>query len=150
MSLKNTWKEFKEFAAKGNVLDMAVGVIIGGAFGQIVTSLVNDILMPIISVFTGGINFTDLFIAMDGGSYQTAAEAAELGVATVNYGTFIAQVVDFLIIAFVIFMMMKLITRYKKVKVEPAQEPITKICPYCKSEIPIDAIKCAHCTSDVE
>ena len=150
MSIKTTLSEFKEFAAKGNVVDMAVGVIIGGAFGKIVTSLVNDIIMPVISVLTGGIDFTNLFIAMDGNQYATLEEAASANAATINYGLFLSQVLDFLIIAFVIFIMLKQITKLKKSK--PAPEPAaptTKVCPYCKSEINIEATRCPNCTSSL-
>ena len=150
MSIKTTLSEFKECAAKGNVVDMAVGVIIGGAFGKIVTSLVNDIIMPVISVLTGGIDFTNLFIAMDGNQYATLEEAAAANAATINYGLFLSQVLDFLIIAFVIFIMLKQITKLKKSK--PAPEPAaptTKVCPYCKSEINIEATRCPNCTSSL-
>ncbi len=152
MSLKTTIEEFKAFAVKGNVVDMAVGVIIGGAFGKIVTSLVNDVIMPIIGMFMGGVDFTTLFYATDGNTYATAAEALEAGSGIIAYGNFISQIVDFLIIAIVIFVMLKVITGLKK-KPEVVEEapaaPTTKVCPFCKSEIAIDATKCPHCTSEV-
>jgi len=143
-------KEFKDFAVKGNVVDMAVGVIIGGAFGKIVTSLVNDVVMPVIGVFTGGIDFASLFIPLDGGTYATLAEAEEAGAAVLKYGAFISQVVDFLIIAMVIFIVVKKLMVVKK-KEEPVVEeaPTTKICPFCKSEINIEATRCPHCTSEL-
>ncbi|WP_296255509.1 large conductance mechanosensitive channel protein MscL [uncultured Ezakiella sp.] len=140
-------KEFKEFIAKGNVMDMAVGVIIGGAFGKIVTSLVNDLLMPLISLILGGVDFSNLFIALDGGNYASLAAAEEAGAALFKYGAFIQNVIDFLIIAFCIFLMVKAFNKSKKE--EPAAAPTTKACPYCKSEIAIDAVKCPHCTADL-
>lgn len=140
-------KEFKEFIAKGNVMDMAVGVIIGGAFGKIVTSLVNDLLMPLIGLILGGVDFTNLFIALDGGNYASLAAAEEAGAALFKYGAFIQNIIDFLIIAFCIFLMVKAFNKTKKE--EPAQAPTTKACPYCKSEIAIDAVKCPHCTADL-
>jgi large conductance mechanosensitive channel len=150
MSLKSTMTEFKEFAVKGNVVDMAVGVIIGGAFGKIVTSLVNDIVMPVIGVLTGGIDFTNLFVPLDGNTYATLAEAEEAGAAVLKYGSFISQILDFLIIAFVIFIIVKKLMNMKK-KPEPAPEaPTTKVCPYCKSEISIEATRCPHCTSQLD
>lgn len=140
-------KEFKEFIAKGNVMDMAVGVIMGGAFGKIVSSLVNDLLMPLIGLLLGGIDFTNLFIALDGGNYASLAAAEEAGAALFKYGAFIQNIIDFLIIAFCIFLMVKAFNKTKKE--EPAPAPTTKACPYCKSEIAIDAVKCPHCTADL-
>ncbi len=116
-------KEFKEFAMKGNVMDMAVGVIIGGAFGKIVTSLVNDVLMPVISLATGGIDFTNLFINLGEGDYKTLAAAQEAGASVFAYGSFIQNVVDFLIVAFCIFLMLKGINKLNRKKEEPAPEP---------------------------
>ena len=153
MEKKGLIAEFKEFVMRGNVLDMAVGVIIGGAFGTIITSLVNDILMPIITLITGGINFENWFIALDGGSYKTLAEATEAGASTLNYGTFITQVINFLIVAFCIFMVVKAFNKASSLakKEEPVKEeaPTTKICPYCKSEINIEASRCPNCTSQL-
>ncbi len=140
-------KEFKEFIAKGNVMDMAVGVIMGGAFGKIVSSLVNDLLMPLIGLILGGVDFTNLFIALDGGNYASLAAAEEAGAALFKYGAFIQNIIDFLIIAFCIFLMVKAFNKTKKE--EPAPAPTTKACPYCKSEIAIDAVKCPHCTADL-
>jgi large conductance mechanosensitive channel len=140
-------KEFKEFAVKGNVIDLAVGVIIGGAFGKIVTSLVNDIFMPIITLITGNTSFENLFIALDGKKYNTIEQAQSAGIGTVNYGIFISNIVDFLIIAFVIFIFIKQINRFKK-KPEPA--PVTtKECPYCRTAIHLEASRCPNCTSDL-
>ena len=136
--MKSFMKEFKEFISKGNVMDMAVGIIIGGAFTAIVTSLVNDVIMPLISVITGGFNFQLLSITLGSGE----------GAATLNYGAFITAVINFLIVAFVIFSMIKAINKLsRKKKEEP--DPTTKECPFCKSEIPIEATKCPHCTSDI-
>lgn len=140
-------QEFKEFIMRGNVMDMAVGVIIGGAFSSIVGSLVNDIVMPLITLITGKISFTDLFIALDGGTYQTLADAQAAGASVFAYGNFIQKVVEFLIIAFVIFMAIKGMNKLHKPA--PAPEKTTKTCPYCKSEIHKDAIKCPHCASEV-
>lgn len=140
-------KEFKEFIAKGNVMDMAVGVIMGGAFGKIVTSLVNDLLMPLIGLILGGVDFSNLFIALDGGNYASLAAAEEAGAALFKYGAFIQNIIDFLIIAFCIFLMVKAFNKSKKE--EPAPAPTTKVCPFCKCEIPIDAVKCPHCTADL-
>ena len=138
-------EEFKEFIMRGNVMDMAVGVIIGGAFSNIVSSLVDDVLMPVITLATGKVSFTDLFVALDGGSYKTLAEAQEAGASVLAYGNFIQMVVQFLIIAFCIFMVVKGINKLRKPA--PAPEVTTKICPYCKSEIHKDAVKCPHCAS---
>ncbi len=143
-------KEFKKFALRGNMLDLAVGVIIGGAFNSIVKSLVDDIIMPIISIFTGKIDFSNLFIALDGSSYQTLDAAKEAGAATLNYGSFISGVINFIIMAFVVFVIVKGVNKLNKKEEEPAKAPTTKICPYCKSEINIEATKCPHCTSDLK
>lgn len=140
-------KEFKEFISKGNVMDLAVGVIIGGAFGKIVTSLVNDVIMPIIGILTGGINFADRFINLSGTEYATIAAAEEAGAAILKYGTFIQNIIDFLIIAFVIFIVIKQINRFKREE-EPAPAT-TKECPFCKSEVPLEATRCPHCTSEL-
>lgn len=142
-------KEFKEFAVKGNVVDLAIGVVIGGAFGKIVTSLVNDIIMPLVGVFTGGMDFTNYFITLDGSKYTTLAEAQEAGAATLNYGLFLGAIIDFLIIAFSIFIVIKQINKFKK-KEEVVEEITTKSCPYCYSEISLEATRCPHCTSNLE
>ncbi|MCR5502663.1 MAG: large conductance mechanosensitive channel protein MscL [Lachnospiraceae bacterium] len=129
--------EFKEFISKGSVLDMAVGVIIGGAFTAIITSLVDDIFMPLISLITGGIDFTTLCVTF--GSGENAA--------TLNYGAFIAAIINFLLIALVLFLVIKGINKFRKEK--PA-DPTTKTCPHCQSEIPIKATRCPHCTSELD
>lgn len=148
------FKEFKEFISKGNVIDLAVGVIIGGAFSGIVTNLVTNIVTPAISLLTGKISFTDLFIALDGGEYATLAAAQEAGAATLNYGLFIQAVIDFIITAFVIFLLVKGINKIRSLgkKEEDVVEeaPTTKVCPFCKSEINIEATRCPNCTSEVE
>lgn len=141
-------KEFKEFIQRGSVMDLAVGVIIGGAFSKIVTSLVNDIIMPLIGLMTGGMNFNDLFICLNGGSFKTLKEAQEAGAATLNYGMFINAIIDFIIIAFVIFLIVKAMNRLRRKK-ENA-EITTKTCPFCKTEIPLEAKRCPHCTSNLE
>ncbi len=132
--------EFKEFIMRGNVIDLAVGVIIGGAFGAVVSSLVDDVIMPVISLFTKGMDFSKLAI-------QINAET------TLNYGNFISAIINFLIMALVIFLMVKAINKAQSIgkKEEPAVEeaPTTKVCPFCKSEIAIDATRCPHCTSEI-
>lgn len=140
-------KEFKDFALKGNVVDMAVGVIIGGAFGKIVTSLVNDVIMPPIGLALGGVDFNSLFVNLSSTHYATLEEAKAAGAATINYGAFINTVLDFLIVAFVIFLCIQQIQRFKK---EEVAEVTTKECPFCKSEIPLAATRCPHCTSELE
>lgn len=141
------WKEFKEFALKGNVLDLAVGVVIGGAFGKIVTSLVNDIITPLIGLLLGKVDFTNLFITLNGADYNTLEEAKKAGAATLNYGLFLNSVIDFLIIAFSIFIVIKQLNRFKR-KQEVVKAPeTTKECPHCITTIPIKATRCPHCTS---
>jgi large conductance mechanosensitive channel len=144
-------KEFKEFAIKGNMIDLAVGVIIGGAFNSLVTSLVDNIVMPLISIVAGRLDFSNWFIALDGKSYATLAEAQNAGAATLNYGTFISGLINFIIMAFVVFLFVKGMNTLRKKGETPVEaEPTTKVCPYCKSEIAIDAKRCPHCTSELE
>ena len=147
--MSNFINEFKKFIMRGNVIDMAVGVIVGGAFSGIVNSLVNDIVMPVISLVTGKINFVDKMIALDGNTYVSLAEAKELGGKVIAYGNFIQMVIQFLLTALVIFVVIKGINKLHKPAPEPVAEPTTKECPYCKSEIHKDATKCAHCASEV-
>ena len=156
--MKNFIAEFKTFIMRGNVMNLAVGVIIGGAFQAIVNSLVNDVVSPVISLATKGINFADKFILLskpaEDVAITTVEQAKELGVATLNYGSFITAVINFFIMAAVIFCLVKAINKVmeigKKKEEEAAPEaPTTKVCPFCKSEISIDAVKCPHCTSDV-
>ena len=139
--------EFKEFIMRGNVMDMAVGVIVGGAFNTIVSSLVDDIIMPVISLATGKIDFTSLFVALDGGSYKSLAQAKEEGAAVFAYGSFIQNVLQFLIVAFVLFLVVKGMNKLRKP--EPEAAPTTKICPFCKNEVPIEATRCGFCTSEL-
>ncbi len=139
--------EFKTFIMRGNVMDMAVGVIIGSAFTGIVNSLVNDIIMPVVTLITGRINFSDLMISLDGNSYPTLKAAQDAGASVIAYGNFIQLVVQFLLTAFVIFMVVKGMNKLHKPA--PAPEVTTKICPYCKSEIHKDAVKCPHCASEL-
>ena len=139
--------EFKEFAVKGNVIDMAVGIIIGAAFGSIVNSLVKDVIMPPIGMLMGGINFADMFVALDGKAYATLSEAQAAAAPTINYGLFINSIISFIIVALAIFVLIKQINAMKKQPAPP--DPNTKECPYCKESIPIAAVKCSHCTSDL-
>ena len=142
-------KEFKEFALKGNMIDLAVGVIIGGAFNSLVTSFVDNIIMPVISIFTGKIDFCNLFLYLDGKEYDTLAQAQKAGAATLNYGTFITGLLNFIIMAFVVFLLVKAMNKLRTHNEVP-QEATTKICPHCKSEIHIDADRCPHCTSKLD
>jgi large conductance mechanosensitive channel len=141
------WKDFKAFIMRGNVVDLAVAVIIGAAFGAIINSLVNDIIMPLIGQATGKVNFTDLFVSLNGVKYATLADAQAAGAATINYGIFINTIINFLIIAFVIFLVIRQINRMKKAPA-PA-EPTTKECQFCHTEIPIPATRCPNCTSEL-
>lgn len=140
-------KEFKEFAMRGNVLDMAVGIIIGAAFGKIVNSLVNDVIMPPIGLLLGKVDFSSLFINLSGQEVPSLAAAKEMGAATLNYGAFINTVIDFVLVAFAIFLLIKQVNRFMKKKEEAPAEPTTKDCPHCFSSIPIKATRCAFCTS---
>ena len=143
-------KEFKEFIMRGNVLDLAVAVIIGAAFGAIVTSLVNDVIMPPIGLILGHVDFKDLFVALNGQSYPTLAAAKTAAAPTIAYGQFLNTVINFLVIAFVVFMLVKAINRLKSAPPPaPTAEPTTKECPYCLSTIPLKATRCAHCTTQL-
>lgn len=149
--MKNFIEEFKKFIMRGNVMDLAVGVIIGGAFQAIINSLVNDVIMPLIGLITGGIDFSNLFIQLSGEKYATLAEAQAAGVAVFAYGNFITAVLNFLIIAFVIFLLVKGMNRLAEGKKKDVkEEPTTKTCPFCQSEISIKATRCPHCTSVLE
>jgi large conductance mechanosensitive channel len=141
-------KEFKEFAMRGNVLDMAIGIIIGAAFGKIISSLVSDIIMPPIGRLLGNLDFTNLYINLSGGHYASLPEAKAAGAATINYGMFINTVIDFLIVAFAIFLLVRQINRLKRAPA-PA-EPTTKACPFCQSMVALKATRCAFCTSDLK
>lgn len=142
------FKEFKEFALRGNVLDMAIGIIIGGAFGKIITSLVNDIIMPPIGILLGNADFSNLFINLSGVAYKSLQAAKDAGAATINIGVFLNTVIDFVIVALVIFILIRQVNRFKKPSPAPAA-PATKECPYCYSAIAIKATRCPHCTSQL-
>ncbi|MBC8263979.1 MAG: large conductance mechanosensitive channel protein MscL [Anaerolineales bacterium] len=146
-------KEFKEFVLRGNVVDMAVGIIIGAAFGTIVRSLVDDVIMPPIGLLLNGVDFANLFVLLKAGSppapYTSLADAQAAGAVTINYGVFINAVVSFLIVAFVMFLLIRTINRMKREEEAPPAEPTTKECPYCLSTIPIKATRCPHCTSEL-
>ncbi|MFN2233673.1 MAG: large conductance mechanosensitive channel protein MscL [Anaerolineales bacterium] len=146
-------KEFKDFAMRGNVVDMAVGVVMGAAFGAIVTSLVNDLLMPVLGLILGGADFTNLFIVLSEGSvpgpYETLTLAQEAGAVTINYGLFINAVISFLIIAFAIFLLIRGINRLQMQEEAPPAELTTKECAYCFTEIPVQATRCPNCTSEL-
>ncbi len=144
------WKEFKAFVMRGNVLDLAVAVIIGGAFGKIVTSLVNDVIMPPIGFLLGKVDFSNLFLNLSGTHYASLAEAQAAGAPTINYGLFLNTVIDFLIVAGVIFLVIRAVGRLQRPQEAKPAEPTTKECPYCLSVIPIRATRCAHCTSQLE
>jgi len=141
------FKEFKAFAMRGNVLDMAVGIIIGAAFGRIITSLVADVIMPPIGLLFGKVDFSGLFLNISGTSYPTLAQAKAAGAATINYGVFLNTILDFLIVALVIFLLVRQVNRWSKPA--PAAAPATKECPYCFSAIPVKATRCPACTSEL-
>lgn len=139
------FSEFKEFAMRGNVMDMAVGVIIGGAFGKITTSVVNDIVMPVIGKITGGVDFGNLFVALSDREFSTLDAAKKAGVPVIAYGNFINIVVDFILVAFAVFLVVKFMNR-----MHPKADPVpARVCPYCKQEIAEDATRCPHCTSEL-
>ena len=147
-------KEFRDFIMRGNVLDLAVGIIIGAAFTTVVKSLVDDILMPPIGLLLGGVDFSNLFINLSGGDYSSLVAAQEAGAATINYGLFINALINFLIVAFVLFLIIKQFNRIQDILQKPAPEeapaePTSKECPYCFTEIPIQATRCPHCTSEL-
>jgi len=148
---KGFMKEFKEFATKGNVVDMAVGVMVGTAFTKIVNSLVNDVITPALSMITGQVDFSSLFVALDGNIYATVEEAKTAGATVINYGAFITNIVDFLMIALCLFVILKVAFKFKRKREEaPKPTPTTKKCPYCLNEIPLAATRCGHCTSILE
>jgi large conductance mechanosensitive channel len=144
---KRMFKEFKEFAMRGNVLDMAVGIVIGAAFGRIITSFVEDILMPPIGLLLGKVDFSNLYWSLTGKTYDSLAAAKAAGAATLNYGLFMNHLVNFLIIAFAIFLLIRQVNRFKREA--PAAAASTKDCPYCLSAVPIKATRCGHCTSQL-
>jgi large conductance mechanosensitive channel len=142
------FKEFKEFAMKGNVLDMAVGIIIGAAFGKIIASMVGDILMPPLGLLLHHMDFSKLFFALDGNSYQTIEAAKAAGAVTLNYGIFLNTVIEFLIVAFSVYLLIRTVNRWTR-KPAPAAAPTTRPCPYCCSDIALKATRCPHCTANV-
>jgi large conductance mechanosensitive channel len=148
------FKEFKEFAVKGNMVDMAVGIIIGAAFGTIVTSLVNDIIMPPIGLLLGNVDFSSLFLVLKAGKlpapYASIADAKTAGAVTLNYGLFVNTIISFLIVSFAVFLLVKNINRLKRQSEEAPAVPVTRECPFCLSVIPIKAVRCGHCTSELK
>jgi large conductance mechanosensitive channel len=142
-------KEFKEFAVRGNVLDLAIGVIIGAAFGKIVTSLVDDVLMPPVGMILGRVDFSNLFLNLSGKPVASVTQAKAAGVPTINYGLFLNAVLSFLIVAFVVFLIVRAVNRMRRGEEKPAAVPVVKECPYCASSIPIKATCCPHCTSQL-
>jgi len=142
------FKEFKEFAMRGNVIDLAVGVIIGAAFGAVVTSMVNDVIMPPIGKLMGNVDFKDFFIALDGSTYKSLDEVKKAGVPAIAYGNFINTIIGFLIVAFAVFLLVRQVNRFKGPA--PAAAPATKDCRFCGMSIPIQATRCPHCTSDLK
>ncbi|HOQ63216.1 MAG TPA: large conductance mechanosensitive channel protein MscL [Clostridia bacterium] len=149
--MNKTLKEFKEFISRGNVIDLAVGVIIGGAFGKIVSSLVNDLIMPLVSLIIGGSGVAGLFVQLGKSdvAYSSVEAAKEAGVATLNYGLFIQTVIDFLVIAMVIFLFVKAINKFRR-KEAPAPAPAPRLCDYCRLAVADDATRCPHCTSELK
>ena len=143
------FKEFREFAMRGNVVDLAVGVIIGAAFGTIVTSLVNDVIMPPIGLATGGIDFKNLFVTLKGDAYPSLEEARKGGAVVIAYGAFLNTIVQFLIVAFAVFLLIRQLNRIQKPAPAAPAPPSTMDCPYCVTAIPVKAIRCPHCTSDL-
>jgi large conductance mechanosensitive channel len=143
------FKEFKEFAMRGNVVDLAIGVIIGAAFGKIISSLVSDIIMPPIGLLLGRVNFSNLFLNISGQPYDSVKAAQDAGAATINYGLFIINLIDFLIIAFVLFLIVRFINQLQHPKTTPVETPTTKECPFCLSSIPLKATRCPACTSQL-
>jgi large conductance mechanosensitive channel len=147
--MRSLLKEFREFVMRGNVVDLAVGFIIGAAFGKIVTSFVGDILMPPIGLALGKVDFSNLFVNLSGSTYASLADAQAAGAPTINSGLFINTLINFIIIAFVLFLVIRMMNRMQRTKEQPPAEPTTRDCPYCFSSIPIKAVKCPHCTSEI-
>lgn len=146
-------KEFREFAIRGNVVDMAVGIIIGGAFGAIVASLVNDVLMPLLGLLTGGADFANLFVVLregttvPAGGYETLQAAQEAGAITINYGLFVNTIITFIFVAFAVFLLVRSMNRMRRQ--QAAAEPTTKACQFCATDVPLAATRCPHCTSEL-
>ncbi len=144
------FKEFKEFAMRGNVLDMAIGIIIGAAFGKIITSLVSDVIMPPIGLLLGKLDFSNLYINLSGQPYASLSAAKAAGASTINYGIFVNTIIDFVIVAFVIFLLIRQVNKMKRQPEVAAAVPTTRECPYCLSVIPVKAVRCPHCTSELK
>ncbi len=142
-------REFRDFAARGNVFDLAVGIVVGAAFGKITASFVKDIIMPPIGLLIGGIDFSELYINLSGTHYANLADATKAGAPTINYGVFINTLIDFIIIAFAVFLLVRFVNRMKAKPPPPSPEATSKDCPYCLSTIPAKATRCAHCTSEL-
>ncbi len=140
-------KEFRTFAMRGSLLDLAIGIVLGTAFGRIVSSFVADMLMPPIGLLLGGLDFANLFVTLRGGPYPTVAAAKAAGAPTINYGIFLDTVVDFVIVAFVMFLVVRQVNRLQR---QPEVTPTTKPCPFCLSTVPLKAVRCPHCTSDLK
>lgn len=147
--MKKFFDEFKKFCTRGNILELATGVMIGGAFTTIVNSLVNDMLMPVIGLITGGVNLSGLFVALDGQQYVSIDAAKEAGVGTLNYGNFIQNIINFIIIAFCVFLFVKFMTKLMPKK-EAAPAKPARLCPYCKQPVHDEAVKCQHCGSELK
>jgi large conductance mechanosensitive channel len=144
------FNEFKAFILRGNVLDLAVAVIIGGAFGKIVTSFVNDVILPPVGLLLGNVDFSNLYVSLSGAEFASLAEAQKAGAATLNYGLFLNAIVNFLIIALVIFLVVRAANRLQALKGKPGEAPTTRDCPHCLSTVPVKATRCAHCTSTLQ
>ena len=144
------WNDFRTFVSRGNVMDLAVGIVIGAAFTSVVNSFVNDVLMPPIGVVTGGVDFASLFIDLSGEGYATLAEAQEAGAATLNYGLFLNSIVSFLIVAFAVFLLLRSYNRLRAAEESVPAAPTDQVCPFCRFTIPLGATRCAHCTSALE
>ncbi|HEX8363504.1 MAG TPA: large conductance mechanosensitive channel protein MscL [Longimicrobium sp.] len=143
------WKEFREFVARGNVFDLAVGLVIGGAFATVVKSFVDDILMPPLGFLTGGTDFSELYVNLSGAEYESLAKAREAGAATINYGRFLNNVIAFLIVAFAVFLLVRSYNRLRTRNESVPAEPTSRECPFCCFKIPLPATRCAHCTSQL-
>lgn len=143
------WAEFKNFVAKGNVFDLAVGIVIGAAFTSVVNSFVQDILMPPLGLLTGGVDFTELYINLSGEAYASRVEAETAGAATIDYGVFIANVISFVLVAFALFVFVKGYNRMRRMEENAPPSPSEKSCDYCRMRIPVDATRCGHCTSQL-
>ena len=143
------WQEFKKFVARGNVLDLAIGIVLGAAFGTVVSSFVKDVLMPPIGMLTGGIDFSELYLNLSGTEYESLAAAAQAGAPTINYGVFLNNVLSFLIVAFAVFLVVKAYNRMMVRQQEAPPPPTEKTCPECRMTVPVEATRCGHCTSEI-